>query len=139
MLQDPLAPVTVTATSGTLNGVVMTNEQRIRIRGIMTPDNAVWKPGVPLGYGRTYTLAVDATGSDSKVAQQVSAFSTLIPRNQTKGSFTTTARTPLDDGQIRAVFVVSDTIKNSSRAAIADLRALGLTPVLLTGDNGRAA
>jgi Cu+-exporting ATPase len=39
------------------------------------------------------------------------------------------------DGQARAVFVVSDTVKPNSRAAIAELRRLGLRPVLLTGDN----
>ena len=43
------------------------------------------------------------------------------------------------DGRIRAVIVVSDTVKETSRAAIAELRDLGLTPVLLTGDNRRAA
>ncbi|WP_123028516.1 heavy metal translocating P-type ATPase [Mycolicibacterium stellerae] len=43
------------------------------------------------------------------------------------------------DGQIRAVIVVSDTVKETSPAAIAELRDLGLTPVLLTGDNRRAA
>ena len=43
------------------------------------------------------------------------------------------------DGRIGAVIVVSDTIKETSRAAIAELRDLGLTPVLLTGDNRRAA
>ena len=43
------------------------------------------------------------------------------------------------DGQIRAVIVVSDTIKETSAQAIAELRELGLRPILLTGDNTRAA
>jgi Cu+-exporting ATPase len=43
------------------------------------------------------------------------------------------------DGAIRAAIVVADTIKPTSAAAITELRALGLTPVLLTGDNERAA
>jgi Cu+-exporting ATPase len=43
------------------------------------------------------------------------------------------------DGQARAALVVSDTVKPSSRAAIADLRRLGLRPILLTGDNERTA
>ncbi|EME65010.1 copper/silver-translocating P-type ATPase [Rhodococcus ruber BKS 20-38] len=43
------------------------------------------------------------------------------------------------DGRIRAVVVVSDTIKHTSAAAIAELRELGLRPVLLTGDNRSAA
>jgi Cu+-exporting ATPase len=43
------------------------------------------------------------------------------------------------DGRIRAVIVVSDTIKDTAAEAIAQFRALGLTPVLLTGDNRGAA
>jgi Cu+-exporting ATPase len=43
------------------------------------------------------------------------------------------------DGQVRAVVVVSDTVKASSPAAIEQLRGLGLRPILLTGDNPRAA
>jgi Cu+-exporting ATPase len=43
------------------------------------------------------------------------------------------------DGEARAVFVVADTVKPSSREAVARLRALGLTPILLTGDNETTA
>jgi Cu+-exporting ATPase len=43
------------------------------------------------------------------------------------------------DGRARGVFVVGDTVKPTSAEAIARLRDLGLTPVLLTGDNEAAA
>jgi Cu+-exporting ATPase len=43
------------------------------------------------------------------------------------------------DGQARAVLVVGDTIRPTSTRAVADLRALGLDPVLLTGDSLVAA
>jgi P-type Cu+ transporter len=43
------------------------------------------------------------------------------------------------DGAIRAAVVVADTVKPTSATAISELRALGLTPMLLTGDNERAA
>jgi len=43
------------------------------------------------------------------------------------------------DGAVRGVIVVADTIKDTSAAAIAQFRQLGLRPVLLTGDNRRAA
>jgi Cu+-exporting ATPase len=43
------------------------------------------------------------------------------------------------DGVARAVLVVADTVKPTSAEAIRQLRALGLTPVLLTGDNEAAA
>jgi Cu+-exporting ATPase len=43
------------------------------------------------------------------------------------------------DGRANAVFVVSDSEKPSSAEAIAELRRLGLRPVLLTGDNESTA
>jgi len=43
------------------------------------------------------------------------------------------------DGQARAVLLVTDTVKPSSAQAVAELRALGLRPVLVTGDHRRAA
>ena len=43
------------------------------------------------------------------------------------------------DGAARAIFVVADTIKPTSAEAVARLKALGLRPVLLTGDNERTA
>jgi P-type Cu+ transporter len=43
------------------------------------------------------------------------------------------------DGAVRAALIVADAIKPTSAAAISRLRGLGLRPVLLTGDNGRAA
>jgi Cu+-exporting ATPase len=43
------------------------------------------------------------------------------------------------DGAVRAVVVLSDTVKDTSAEAVDQLRRLGLTPVLLTGDNERAA
>jgi P-type Cu+ transporter len=43
------------------------------------------------------------------------------------------------DGAARAVLVVADTVKPTSREAVAELRALGLAPILLTGDNEAVA
>jgi len=43
------------------------------------------------------------------------------------------------EGRARGVFVVADAIKPTSREAVQTLRSLGLSPVLLTGDNERAA
>jgi len=40
---------------------------------------------------------------------------------------------------VLALFAVADTIKPSSQAAMAELRALGVTPVMLTGDNAATA
>ncbi|MGH2893611.1 MAG: HAD-IC family P-type ATPase, partial [Solirubrobacteraceae bacterium] len=48
-------------------------------------------------------------------------------------------RTPGWDRHPTAIFVVADTIKPTSRDAIAGLKALGLRTVLLTGDNKATA
>ncbi|MFE5854825.1 heavy metal translocating P-type ATPase [Streptomyces sp. NPDC056500] len=43
------------------------------------------------------------------------------------------------DGEARAVLEVADAVKDTSAEAIKGLRALGLTPILLTGDNRAVA
>ncbi|MER7191813.1 heavy metal translocating P-type ATPase [Streptomyces flaveolus] len=43
------------------------------------------------------------------------------------------------DGVARGVVAVADAVKETSAEAVAELRRLGLTPVLLTGDNRRVA
>ena len=43
------------------------------------------------------------------------------------------------DDEVRAVIVVADTVKDTAAEAVTDMNRLGLTPILLTGDNERAA
>ncbi|MFL5845980.1 MAG: heavy metal translocating P-type ATPase [Solirubrobacteraceae bacterium] len=43
------------------------------------------------------------------------------------------------DGEVRGLFVVADSVKPTSADAVAALKALGLRPVLLTGDNEASA
>ncbi|MBZ2197809.1 heavy metal translocating P-type ATPase [Occultella gossypii] len=43
------------------------------------------------------------------------------------------------DGRARGVLVIGDTVKDTSAEAVRLFKRLGLTPVLLTGDNQRAA
>lgn len=50
-----------------------------------------------------------------------------------------TAVTIAWDGKARGVVAVSDTVKANSAEAVAQMRRLGLSPILLTGDNIRAA
>lgn len=43
------------------------------------------------------------------------------------------------DGRARGILVVADTVKSTSAAAVRQFKRLGLSPILLTGDNGTVA
>ena len=62
----------------------MVNDAGNSIAGVVTPDHMFRHPVVPLGYGRTYTLTVASQGPGGKPTTQISSFSTLMPRNQTR-------------------------------------------------------
>lgn len=69
-------------------------------------------------------------------AQSTPEIEALLQRHETQGRTVTL----LADGTgVLAVFAVADTIKESSRQAVAELVALGVTPVMLTGDNSATA
>ncbi|MEV6642656.1 heavy metal translocating P-type ATPase [Amycolatopsis sp. NPDC051371] len=60
-----------------------------------------------------------------------------IGRDATGSALTTVAVTW--DGEVRGTLAVADTVKPTSAEAVRRLRELGLTPVLLTGDNAVVA
>jgi Bacterial Ig domain len=108
---DPVAPVSVSAQTGTLIDVAMVNDAGKPVEGVLTPDAKFWHPVVPLGYGRTYTLTITSRGPGGKTATQPSSFSTLTPPNQTKVSFQTTSEAALADG---ATYVVALSLSRTS-------------------------
>jgi Cu+-exporting ATPase len=74
----------------------------------------------------------------------VDAWSLAVPDDLVAAAATaeSAGRTPVWvgwDGAVRGLLVVADTVKPTSAQAIAQFRDLGLHPVLLTGDNTRAA
>jgi Cu+-exporting ATPase len=71
-----------------------------------------------------WSLAVPATLEDARVAAQAAGQTAVLVAW---------------DGCVRAMLAVADTVKPTSGEAISALRALGLRPVLLTGDNRATA
>ncbi len=103
---DPLGGITVEATSGLLTHVVMVNDADKPVPGVVTPDFKTWKPTVALGYGRTYTLRVDARGPGGVPSTMSSTFQTLVPSDQSEVYLTTPAGHPLDGGRFGVGTVV---------------------------------
>ena len=80
-------------------------------------------------------------GRQAWLAQELSMAAPASLRSIAEGA-ESEGRTPIWvgwDGGARAAIIVSDTVKQTSPEAIAELRSLGLRPMLLTGDNARAA
>jgi Cu+-exporting ATPase len=80
----------------------------------------VGRPALMADHGLTVPAALDAARLDAEGAGR-------------------TAVLVAWDGAVRGVLAVADTVKPTSAEAIRRLRALGLTPVLLTGDNATTA
>ncbi|MEV5613851.1 copper-translocating P-type ATPase, partial [Streptomyces sp. NPDC052225] len=73
--------------------------------------------------------------TDAGVALPATVTEALHAAEATGGTAVTVAW----DGTVRGVLTVADTPKDTSAEAVRELRALGLTPMLLTGDNRATA
>ncbi|MGW2837982.1 heavy metal translocating P-type ATPase [Streptomyces sp. NPDC001493] len=98
------------------------------------------------GFGNTPGLGVRGTvdgrtvlvGRPALLAEAGFALPSAL-ESALAGATGTTAVVVGWDGEARAVLEVGDTVKESSAEAVAELRRLGLRPVLLTGDNRAVA
>ncbi|MFI9201468.1 heavy metal translocating P-type ATPase [Streptomyces sp. NPDC053048] len=85
--------------------------------------------------GRAVLVGRPALLADRDIALPA-ALQDALTRAETAGR---TAIAVAWDGRARAVLEVADAVKDTSREAVHRLRALGLTPILLTGDNKAVA
>ena len=95
---NPAGPVLVTATSGTITDVTMTNDNGKVIPGVLTPDQTVWKPTAQLGYDRTYKMTILARGPNGMPSREVSSFTTVSPSSQTQVYLDRAGGDLLEDG-----------------------------------------
>ncbi|MFF0817267.1 Ig-like domain-containing protein [Rhodococcus sp. NPDC003318] len=90
---SPTAPVSVTATDGTLQGVALTSPAGNLVQGALSPDQRTYTVTEPLGYGSTYTWSGTAVGADGKSVPVGGAFTTVEPQS------VTSVTTNIGDGQ----------------------------------------
>lgn len=82
----PAAPVKVTVADGTIEALTLTNPTGKQVIGQLSADKTSWAVGEPLGYGKTYTWAGTAKGSDGKAAPISGSFTTVTPAGQVNAS-----------------------------------------------------
>jgi lipoprotein-anchoring transpeptidase ErfK/SrfK len=83
---SPVAPVRVTVADGSIEALTLTNPAGKQVAGQLTADRTSWTIGEPLGYGKTYTWAGTAKGTDGKTAPISGSFTTVTPSGQVDAS-----------------------------------------------------
>lgn len=112
---SPTLPITAKVKNGKITNAVLTNQAGELVAGAPSPDGKSWKSGEPLGYGKAYTLKVNAKGPSGPV-QQRSVFHTVAPAEQTYVSMNPTPDETVGVGQPLA-FYFSDTAPPPDKAA----------------------
>ncbi|KMS87675.1 L,D-transpeptidase [Prauserella rugosa] len=92
---DVTSPVKLTVAEGTFDDVKVTNEDGKTVEGSLNEDKTEWVSGEPLGYGRKYTYAASATGSDGKKTSFDGTFGTVQPASVVRATLY-----PGDDAEV---------------------------------------
>ncbi|TVT22100.1 L,D-transpeptidase family protein [Amycolatopsis rhizosphaerae] len=79
-----LQPITLKVTDGSWTDVKVTNPEGRTVDGEFNGDRTVWTSKDELGYGRTYTYAATATGTDGRPVPLSGTFSTVNPAQQVR-------------------------------------------------------
>ncbi|MFE3766502.1 heavy metal translocating P-type ATPase [Streptomyces sp. NPDC059104] len=109
-----------------------------RVGSLPTPEDFANIPG--LGVQGVVDGHAVLVGREKLLAEWAMALPPHLER--AKAAAESAGRTAIAvawDGEARAVLEVADAVKDTSAEAIRRLRALGLTPILLTGDNKAVA
>ncbi|MDQ1721997.1 MAG: hypothetical protein QOI26_1731 [Pseudonocardiales bacterium] len=80
---NPVAPVRVAVSGGSLSQVTLTNLEGKHVKGALSADKQSWSSAEVLGYDRSYRLQATATNPAGQQSSEASTFSTLKPANMT--------------------------------------------------------
>ncbi|MEV4311969.1 Ig-like domain-containing protein [Actinocrispum sp. NPDC049592] len=76
---EVLKPIKISVTEGQLTDVSVTNPEGKPVAGAVAADKLSWTNSERLGYGKTYTYAAKAMGSDNKPVELKGSFTTMTP------------------------------------------------------------
>jgi lipoprotein-anchoring transpeptidase ErfK/SrfK len=95
---NPVAPVRVAVSGGSLSQVTLTNVEGRQIKGTLSADKRSWSSAETLGYDRSYRLQATATNAAGRQFSEASTFSTLTPANMTMPYIQTAAGGGIEPG-----------------------------------------
>ncbi len=83
---SPVEPISFTVDKGTIDDVTLTNPEGKVVVATIAPDRKSWSVGEVLGFGKTYTLAGTATGTDGKQIPITGTYTTVSTDTQTRNT-----------------------------------------------------
>jgi lipoprotein-anchoring transpeptidase ErfK/SrfK len=117
---DPLAPVKVAVSGGSLSAVALTNPDGKPVKGTLAADKQSWSSAEVLGYNRSYRLQATAVDTAGRTSTEASTFSTLKPANMTMPYIQTAAGGGINPG---VTFGVGQVVRIHFDEAIPDRKA----------------
>jgi lipoprotein-anchoring transpeptidase ErfK/SrfK len=96
-----LKPVVVKVTEGKLTEVKVSAGGK-DVKGELAADGLSWTSSEPLGYGKTYTYAAKATGTDTKPVELTGTFTTLKPAKEIRATLN-----PADNAEVGVAMPIS--------------------------------
>lgn len=95
---NPVTPIKVAVSHGSISSVVMTNLDGKVIKGALAADRSSWASAEDLGYGKTYQIKAVAASADGRLTTQSSSFTTVTPDNLTMPYIQTAAGGAVPEG-----------------------------------------
>jgi lipoprotein-anchoring transpeptidase ErfK/SrfK len=118
-------PITISVAKGTIDALTLTNPDGEEVMGAFAPDGTSWTTGEVLGFGKIYTAAGTATGSDGKQVPIAGTFTTVAPATQVRSTIN-----PVDGAVVgvAAPVTVSFGVEPEDRALIQQHVSITTTP-----------
>lgn len=123
---SPSDPITVSVDKGTLTTLTLKNaETGYEVKATFSTDRTTWKTDEVLGYGKSYTLTGEATGTDGKAVKINSTYTVVTPKTEVR-----TTISPTDGVEVGVAMpvVVKFAVEPDDRALIEKNIKITTTP-----------
>ena len=124
---SPITPISFTVAKGTIDDATLTNPEGKVVVATISPDRTTFTVGEVLGFGKTYTLAGTATGTDGKQIPIAGTYATVGADTQVR-----TTVSPGDGAVVgvAAPINVAFGVEPEDRAAIQKLVTITTVPAV---------
>jgi lipoprotein-anchoring transpeptidase ErfK/SrfK len=114
-----LQPIKITVSEGQLTAATVTNPEGKPVEGAIAADKLSWTSTERLGFGKIYTYAAKAMGSDNKPVELKGTFSTMSPAKTIRATVN-----PIDNAAVGVGMPISVKFESAPKDKAAAEKAL---------------